>query len=299
MEFLGILWGINAADSIGGVYVCTYGLAALGGFVSYYLAKNCKPSDSPSPSPASCEKAPGSQASDENNTEPAGEIAEQAQLQKPAVQPGEKPAPAGPQKAQDAVPFRLTVSNKYTAFGGIYAEGEIEEGRLRVGDAMYVYGKDGSLKFENARVVAINKDSGIKTDSVAKGESKYAAIRLGCFQYVGDVEYGDILSTAKIETPAPVQKVDTPPARKLPEPKTYNDPDRRKHITMATNDLACMCASGSLTNNREWVRNVGQDLYDAHGFEAMQEVFINVKTRYPGAQSQLSSIWDGVGGWAD
>ena len=68
---------------------------------------------------------------------------------------------------------------------------------------------------------------------------------------------------------------------------------------MATNDISSMCASGSLASNREWVRNVGQDLYDAHGFGAMQEVFINVKTRYPAAQSQLSSIWDGVGGWAD
>ena len=68
---------------------------------------------------------------------------------------------------------------------------------------------------------------------------------------------------------------------------------------MATNDLCGMCASGSLASNREWVRSVGQDLYDAHGFSAMQETFINVKTRYPMAQSQLSALWDGVGGWAD
>jgi hypothetical protein len=60
-----------------------------------------------------------------------------------------------------------------------------------------------------------------------------------------------------------------------------------------------MCASGSLSSNREWIRNVAQDLYDVHGFDAMQEVFINVITRYPNAQSQLSNIWDGVGGWAD
>jgi hypothetical protein len=228
-----------------------------------------------------------------------------AQPQKPAIQPAAKPVPpakpvpAAPEKVQNVTPFCVKVCNKYTAFGGIYAEGKIEEGKLQVGDAMYVYGKDGNLKFENARVLGINKDFGIRADSIAKGESVYAAIRLSCFQYIGDVENDDILSTTKLEIAAPAQKAETPPARELPEPKTYNDPDRRKHITMATNDLASMCASGSLASNREWVRNVGQDLYDAHGFEAMQEVFINVKTRYPGAQSQLSSIWDGVGGWAD
>ena len=85
----------------------------------------------------------------------------------------------------------------------------------------------------------------------------------------------------------------------LPEPKTYNHPDRRTHINMATNDLCTMAASGSLESNRQRVRDVGQDLYDAHGFQAMQEVFINVKTRYPMAQTILSHSWDGVGGWAD
>jgi hypothetical protein len=215
----------------------------------------------------------------------------------PAGQPA--PAPAKPVQAPKAEPFRLEVSNKYSAYGGFYAEGKMQEGALRVGDTLYVYDKSGALKYENARVVAINNEQGLRTDSVRTGQGTYAAIRLSCVQNVGDIEYGDILSTKKLEIEAPAPKPEAQSERKLPEPKTYNDPDRRKHITMATNDLASMCASGSLASNREWVRNVGQDLYDAHGFEAMQEVFINVKTRYPAAQSQLSAIWDGVGGWAD
>ncbi len=85
--------------------------------------------------------------------------------------------------------------------------------------------------------------------------------------------------------------------------KTYGNPDRATHIRMAVNDLNSICGSamlgGGLESNREWIRNVAQDLYDAHGFSAMQEVFIAVKQRYPMLQGQLSSVWDGVGDWAD
>jgi hypothetical protein len=84
---------------------------------------------------------------------------------------------------------------------------------------------------------------------------------------------------------------------------TYSNSDYTTHVNMAVNDLCTMCGSavfsGSLENNRQWIRAVGQDLYDTHGFKAMQDVFIQVKTRYPMFQSSLSFIWDGVGGWAD
>lgn len=198
-----------------------------------------------------------------------------------------------------AKPFSVEVSNKYTADGGIFAEGKIKEGSLKVGDRVYVYGKDGNLKYESAKVVALKRDAGIAVQSLEKGSCEYAAIRLDCVAYVGDIEYEDTISTTKLDIKPKESEKPQEPAKPLPEPKTYNDPDRAKHIRMATNDLCGMCASGSLQSNREWVRNVGQDLYDAHGFSAMQETFINVKSCYPMAQSQLSSIWDGVGGWAD
>lgn len=136
MEILGVFVG-STSDSLGSYFLIVYGMAAMGGFLSYYIAKNYKPSDLPSPSPASREKVPDSRASAENDPEAIEKIDEQAQLQNPTVQPAAKPAPAAPEKAQDAAPFRVTVCNKYTAFGGIYAEGKIEEGCLRVGDAMY------------------------------------------------------------------------------------------------------------------------------------------------------------------
>ena len=85
----------------------------------------------------------------------------------------------------------------------------------------------------------------------------------------------------------------------MPAPKTYSNPDRATHIRMATNDLCAMCASGSLAQNRQWVRDVGQDLYDTHGFSAMQETYFNVSKRYPAGGSQLSALWDSVGDWAD
>jgi hypothetical protein len=195
--------------------------------------------------------------------------------------------------------FYLTVINKYTAFGGVFAEGYMEYGQLSVGDSVYVYNEKGRLKFENMRVSAINNESGISTKTVKMGEGKYAAIRLNGLLNFSDIEKKDIISREKLKFETPTQE--TPPAedKTLPQAKTYNHADRTTHINMATNDIASICASGSLVSNREWIQNVGQDLYDVHGFEAMQEVFINVKTRYPAAQSQLSSIWDGVGGWAD
>jgi uncharacterized membrane protein YhaH (DUF805 family) len=91
--------------------------------------------------------------------------------------------------------------------------------------------------------------------------------------------------------------------KKNKEIKTYSNPDRATHINMATNDLYSIFGTaalgGNIDKNREWIRNVGQDLYDTHGFSAMQEVFIKVKSRYPVFQAKLSAMWDGVGGWAD
>ena len=194
--------------------------------------------------------------------------------------------------------FRLTVSNRYTAYGGVYGEGKMEKGALRIGDKVYVYGKDGSLRFDGAKVIAINNEHGLRTDSVRCGDGTYAAIRLDQANNLGDFENGDIISGEKLDIKPATPTEQTEPQKKLPEPKTYNHPDRRTHINMATNDLCTMAASGSLESNRQWVRDVGQDLYDAHGFQAMQEVFINVKTRYPMAQTILSHIWDGIGGWA-
>jgi len=84
---------------------------------------------------------------------------------------------------------------------------------------------------------------------------------------------------------------------------TYSNPDYAAHVNMAVNDLCALCGSAvfsrSLENNRQWIRSVGQDLYDTHGFRAMQDVFIQVKNRYPMFQLALSEIWDGVGDWAD
>jgi len=80
---------------------------------------------------------------------------------------------------------------------------------------------------------------------------------------------------------------------------TYSNSDYTTHINMAVNDLCAIFGGGSFANNRQWIRSVGQDLYDTHGFKAMQDVFIQVKNRYPMFQSSLSQLWDGVGDWAD
>lgn len=210
-----------------------------------------------------------------------------------------KPMAPAAKEPQPVTPFRLEVCNKYSAYGGMFAEGRLEQGHLNVGDRVYVYDASGRLKYENTKVLAILNAHGISVNSVTGEEKSYAAIRLEGVQNIGDFDNKDVISTEKLTLEKPHPDELPKEGKKLPEPTTYNDPDRRTHINMATNDIASMCASGSLASNREWVRNVGQDLYDAHGFGAMQEVFINVKTRYPAAQSQLSSIWDGVGGWAD
>ncbi|MDL2289261.1 hypothetical protein LJB83_00670 [Clostridia bacterium OttesenSCG-928-F22] len=193
--------------------------------------------------------------------------------------------------------FYLEVGNKYTDMGGVFAEGKVEYGQLSIGDSVYVYSADGQLKYDKIAVSAL-RATNISTQSIHAGE-KYAAIMLNGLRNFGDIEYRDIISKEKLEVKAEGKEEPVQPEKTLPQAKTYNHADRNTHITMATNDIASMCASGGLANNREWVRNVGQDLYDAHGFGAMQEVFINVKNRYPAAQSQLSQTWDGVGGWAD
>ena len=216
-------------------------------------------------------------------------------------EPETSPKPTAPaaKEPQPATPFYLEVCNKYSAYGGMFAEGRLEQGRLQVGDRVYVYDASGKPKYENKKVLAILDHRGISTNFVTGEDKNYVAIRLEGVQNIGDYDNKDVISTVKLTLEKPQPEDQPKDEKKLPEPKTYNDPDRRTHINMATNDISSMCASGSLASNREWVRNVGQDLYDAHGFGAMQEVFINVKTRYPAAQSQLSSIWDGVGGWAD
>lgn len=209
-----------------------------------------------------------------------------------------QPAASAEKAARATAPFYLEVCGKYSAYGGMFAEGYIRYGQLRIGDTVSVYSEKGKVKYERTKVIAILDSRGIKTDS-AQGEGTYMAICLDGVQNIGDYDPKDIISTEKQSFENQHQEAAPENKKVMPEPKTYNDPDRRTHVNMATNDIASMCASGRLASNRDWVRNVGQDLYDAHGFEAMQEVFINVKTRYPSAQSQLSSIWDGVGGWAD
>ncbi len=86
--------------------------------------------------------------------------------------------------------------------------------------------------------------------------------------------------------------------------KTNDNLDRETYINRSVNDL-CLIFGGvalnpaNLEKHRDWIRNVGQDLYNLHGFSAMQEVFQQVKTHYPMFQSALSQFWDGIGDWAD
>ena len=72
---------------------------------------------------------------------------------------------------------------------------------------------------------------------------------------------------------------------------------------MAVTDINSMCSTavlgGNLENNRDYIRFVGQELHDIGGMKAMQAVFAAVTERYPMLRSQLSSIWNGVGDWAD
>ena len=143
--------------------------------------------------------------------------------------------------------------------------------------------------------------STVNVNQIQKGQEG-VAIMLSGLRNFGDIDYGDIISKKEIYHEQKIEE-NQPPSRELPKPKTYNDVNSNIHIKMATNDLCSIFGSAmfgdNLDKNREWIKNVGQDLYDAHGFSAMQEVFINVKNRYPMFQAKLSSIWDGVGGWAD
>lgn len=196
--------------------------------------------------------------------------------------------------------FCMTVCNKFTAFGGLFAEGKDGKGTIKVGDRVFIYSEKGKLKYDGVIVTKLLLNGGASVQSVTIGDGKtYAEIMLNGVHDFSDIDYKDIISKQKIDFESILEDKPTSEAKPLPAPKTYNDPDRKAHINMATDDLASMAASGNLAKNRDWVRNVAQDLYDAHGFSAMQEVFINVKTRYPMMQTQLSSLWDGVGGWAD
>ena len=77
------------------------------------------------------------------------------------------------------------------------------------------------------------------------------------------IDYGDTISKKEIHI-AQNEAVTQPTVKELPQPKTYNDANRSTHINMATNDLCAICGAatfgGNLDNNREWIRNVGQDL---------------------------------------
>jgi hypothetical protein len=216
---------------------------------------------------------------------------------KEAAAPPERGAPAGAAPGPGA--FRMTVCDKFTGLGGVFAEGKEGRGQIKKGDKVFVYGADGRLKFENAAVVSLLKGS-LPADSAPVGGGNRASVMLDRAQYLGDIDKGDIISAERLEFSAPPAEAapEPKPEKILPPAKTYNNPDRKIHIVMATNDLRGMAASGTLDQHRQWVRDVGQDLYDAHGFEAMREVFLNVKTRCPEAQRQLSALWDGVGGWA-
>ncbi|NLM19613.1 MAG: hypothetical protein GX217_06275 [Clostridiaceae bacterium] len=92
--------------------------------------------------------------------------------------------------------------------------------------------------------------------------------------------------------------------------------DYQQYVTMAVNDLSAMCGTAvlddtlsamsgiavlgsALEKNRDYIRNLGEELYEAHGMNAMQDVFAAVTERYPMLRSQLSSIWNGVGDWTD
>ena len=193
--------------------------------------------------------------------------------------------------------FCMEVSNKYSFGKRIFFEGEIEQGRINFGDIVYIYGKNGKLKYENIRVLLIHDNRGLETTSLSASESKYAALILAGLYDYGDLEYGDIISTKELDLE--VVEEEATETKELPIPKTYNHKDYRTHVKMATDDLREICGANALQSKVDWVKNVGQDLYDAHGFTAMQEVFINVKTTHPQCQLALSAIWDGVGGWAD
>ena len=191
-------------------------------------------------------------------------------------------------------PFYLIVDNKYYSYGGVYAEGKMKKGDLIVGESVYIYSKDSYLKYENAQVIGINDQNGNRVDRIKAGNGMYAAIRIDRVKNIHDIDYGDIITAAKLDIKPGKKK-----EKKLPVPKTFNDPDRQKHIDMVTNNLSSMFVSGSINSNKEWVQNLGQDLYDAHGLDAMHQVYVNIKTKHPKIHRQLSEYWNGIGGWLD
>ncbi|MGF7119224.1 hypothetical protein [Methanobacterium oryzae] len=196
--------------------------------------------------------------------------------------------------------FYMIVSNKYTAYGYLLAEGQIEHGVLNIGDTVYIYDKEGNCKYKNKSVVILTSKE-LDVDKIKHGDEA-VAIAFDGLRNFGDIDYNDIISKKELNITPKTKKSES--VKKLPTPKTYNDPDKSTHINMATNDLASIFSNvalgGNLTQEQgHWIKNVGEDLYNAHGFDAMQEVFINVKNRYPSVTSLFSKLWDGVGGWAD
>jgi len=190
--------------------------------------------------------------------------------------------------------FYMSVENKYTVAGGFVVEGEIKNGAVRIGDQVNIYSKAGKCIHKNIvvkKLLATNKD----TQTIKEGD-KYPGMLLSEPVLFSDIDYGGIVSKGELQFEI---KETEDKKIELPKAATYNDADYATHVRMATKDISSICAGQGLIANKDWVRNVGQDLFTAHGFKAMQDVFMNVTNRYPAAHSQLSSIWDGVGGWAD
>ncbi|MBQ6098323.1 MAG: hypothetical protein IJL02_00485 [Methanobrevibacter sp.] len=224
-------------------------------------------------------------------------VVEETVVEEPAAEEVSEQASLSQLMDDSKKPLYLEVCNKYTA-GGMFFESKFKEGEVSVGDSVHVYAGNGKLKYENVRVSGIMDSRGIPARSMACDEGNYVALKFDKLTDYGDLEYGDIISSKKldlevIEDEEPVEE------KELPEPRTYNHPDYRTHVKMATDDLRTICNTGALYEREDWVKDVGWDLYDAHGFTAMQEVFMNVKTTNPQCQLPLSAIWDGVGGWAD
>jgi hypothetical protein len=186
----------------------------------------------------------------------------------------------------DGNDFYAEVCKMYQIVFQMYAEVKIKSGKLSIGDTVYVYDEKRRFKYDKITVNALTDGRGLKVSTI-KAEDEYAAISFEGYQKMGDFLRNDIISGKKLETVAPVTE------KVLPIAKTYNNADFRIHVTMAVNDLV----GCPLSSSRNWVRNVGEDLYNAHGMEAMQEVFNIIKARSPEKQGELSDIWNGIGDW--
>jgi hypothetical protein len=190
--------------------------------------------------------------------------------------------------------FRMAAVNKFTAFGGLFAEGNEGFGAAAKGGKVFVRGAKGGLKSEGATVAKLMNEVG-PAESVQIGGGEYAQIMLDSTSYCSDIEKGDIISKEKPDIPSAPAEEPPKPEKVLPPAKTYNDPDRKKHIIMATNDLFSIAASGGLAEKRQRARVAARGLRGARGFGATREAFISVKTRCPRVQRQLSALWGGVG----